>query len=625
MGLEERAKAAGVDIGYEDYKGDYQRSPEASVELVLEALEADASPARSRQQPLFLHRGDRLPFEGAALVHTEAGDQVAVERTLQDSMPFGYHSIEQPDGGRRALIVSPGSCYLPADLRTWGWAAQLYGLRSKTSWGIGDLGDLSTFTAWAASRGAGTVMINPLGATTPGRPVQPSPYYPSSRSFRNPLYLSVDRMDGAGDPAIDAHRSAGRALNEAPLINRNAAWDAKAQALEVLFRSAEPGPDFDRYCEGCEGLLEDFATFCVLAEQNPGPPWEWPSGLRDPRSPEVASFRTANYERVRFHKWLQWQLDRQLASAGSHLRLLQDLPVGVDPGGADAWIWGDAFADGFSIGAPPDEFNQAGQSWGIAAFHPRRLQEAGYEPFLQMIRSQMAHAGGLRIDHVMGLFRLYWIPEGRDPSEGVYVRYPADELLDIVALESHRAQAFVVGEDLGTVEPAVREEMAARSMLSYRLLIFEDSVEDVPRDSMAAVTTHDLPTIAGVLNGSDLKAQVNLGQPANEEGMQEMASRLATAAAMPAGAPLGDLIPAVHRRLAGCPARIVLATLEDAVAAPDRPNMPGVSEGWPNWSLPLPKTLEEVMESEAVNRVVEAISDRKLKPPRPEGTPDPED
>ena len=610
MDLEERAQALGVEVGFEDYQGDFQRSPESSVQRVLDALEEHTSPAAERHGALVLGRGAQLPYDRPSMVETENGEQHAVEATLPDWMPFGYHTIHGDDGSRRRLIVSPGACYLPAHLRIWGLAVQLYALRSEASWGIGDLGDLSRLNRWSAKRGAGTVMINPLGASTPGRPMQPSPYYPSSRSFRNPVFLNVDALDGADDPEIQGLREAGHRLNQAPLIDRNAIWRLKEQALETLYRRAEPADHFDRYCDGCGGSLDDFATFCALAEQYPGTPWEWPSGLREADSAEVATFRRDNGNRIGFHKWLQWQCNLQLAEAGSHLDLLQDLPVGVDRGGADAWMWGDAFAEGFELGAPPDEFNRAGQSWGIAGFHPRRLRESGYEPFLQMIRSQMAHAGGLRIDHVMGLFRLYWIPEGCDPSEGVYVRYPADDLLDIVALESHRAQAFVVGEDLGTVQPVVREEMAARSMLSYRLLLFEDDLDSVPENAMAAVTTHDLPTIAGVLTGADLKAQKNLGVPANEEGTQEMASRLAAAAGMPADAPLAEVIPAVHRRLAGCPSRIVVATLEDAVGAPDRPNMPGVSEGWPNWSLPLPKTLEELMESPEVGRVVEAISSR---------------
>ena len=592
MDLEARAKAAGVEAGYEDYRGEFRRSPESSLLKVLEAIE-DAGPSSPLDQgPLVLRRGARLPFDGPALVDTDTGDEMAVEETIPDHMPFGYHTIRGKDDIPRRLIVSPGACYLPENLRVWGWAVQLYALRSAHSWGMGDLADLEELARWSASQGGGLIMVNPLGAATPGRSIEPSPYYPSSRSFRNPLYLPVDRMAGS-DHLVDNFRETGRALNAAPLINRDAVWAAKGPALELLYREFTGHPEFDRYCEDHGRSLDDFAIFCALAEQYEGPCSDWPEGVRHPGTPEVTDFRREYSSRVMFHKWMQWHLEGQLAMAGRHLGLVKDLPVGVDPSGADAWIWGDAFASGFALGAPPDEFNRAGQVWGIAGFHPKRLRAAGYEPFIQMIRSALSQAGGIRIDHVMGLFRLFWIPDGCDASEGVYVRYPADELLDIVALESQRAKAFVVGEDLGTVEPQVREEMAARSILSYRLLIFEDRAEEIPADSMAAVTTHDLPTLAGVWQGGDHRVQKSLELPANDDGMDEMRHRLRVAADAPGDAPVDRVIPAVYETLAQSPARIVLATLEDAVGSTDRPNMPGVTEGWPNWKIALPKSLEE--------------------------------
>lgn len=590
MELEQRALAAGVEIGYEDYRGDFRRSPEASLLRVIEAIEEGGADGRG---PLVLRRGARLPFDGPALVGTDTGEEIAVEGAVPDHMPFGYHTVRGPDDVPRRLIVSPGACYLPENLRVWGWAAQLYALRSASSWGMGDLADLEELARWSASQGAGLIMVNPLAAATPGRSIEPSPYYPSSRSFRNPLYLSVDRMAGSDAP-IETFRESGRALNAAPLINRDAVWAAKGPALELLFREFGGHPEFDRYCEDHGRSLDDFAVFCALAEQYEGPCWDWPEGVRRPGTAQVADFRREYSSRVVFHKWMQWHLEGQLALAGRHLGLVKDLPVGVDPAGADAWIWGDAFASGFALGAPPDEFNRAGQVWGIAGFHPKRLRAAGYEPFIQMIRSALSQAGGIRIDHVMGLFRLFWIPDGCDASEGVYVRYPADDLLDIVALESQRAKAFVVGEDLGTVEPQVREEMAARSLLSYRLLIFEESAGRIPADSMAAVTTHDLPTLAGVWQGGDHRVQKSLELPANDDGMDEMRHRLRVAAGAPGDAPVDQVIPAVYEKLAHSPARIVLATLEDALGSTDRPNMPGVAEGWPNWKIALPKSLEEL-------------------------------
>ncbi len=528
-------------------------------------------------------------------------------------MPFGYHTIRGQDDVPRRLIVSPGSCFLPEGLRVWGWAAQVYSMRSAHSWGMGDLADLEELARWSASQGAALIMVNPLGAYTPGRSIEPSPYYPSSRSFRNPLYLSVDNLAGR-NPGLETFRETGRALNAAPLINRDAVWAAKGPALEMLYREFDGHPEFDRFCDDHERSLDDFAIFCALAEQFEGGRSDWPEGLRQPGTQEVSEFRREYYARVRFHKWLQWQLENQLTGAGRHLGLLQDLPVGVDPDGADAWIWGDAFATGFALGAPPDEFNRAGQVWGIAGFHPKRLRAAGYEPFIEMIRSAFAHSGGIRIDHVMGLFRLFWIPDGCEASEGVFVRYPAGDLLDIVALESRRAQALVVGEDLGTVEPQVREEMAARSILSYRLLIFEDGVKGIPQDSMAAVTTHDLPTLAGIWSREDHRAQKTLELPANDDGMEQMRRRLQQVADTGPDAPVNEVISSVYQRLADSPARIVLATLEDAVASTDRPNMPGVSEGWPNWKIALPKSLDAMTESPEVARLTEVLG--KARPMR---------
>jgi 4-alpha-glucanotransferase len=608
MDLETRARAVGVETGYEDYKGEYRRSPEESVLAVVEALEEDSPRGPEEQGPLVLRRGARLPFDGPGLVDTDTGDELRVEGTVPAGIPFGYHTIRGPGEVPRRLIVSPGTCYLPENLRTWGWAAQLYAVRSSNSWGMGDLADLEELARWSAASGAGLVMVNPLGAVTPGRSVQPSPYYPSSRSFRNPLYLSVDRIPGHDDPGIEHFRGAGRTLNRAPLINRDAVWAAKEPALELLYTRFEGHPEFDRFCDDHGRSLDDFAIFCALAEVYEGTSRDWPEALRHPGTAEVTAFREEHYARVRFHRWLQWQLENQLTEAGRHLGLLQDLPVGVDPSGADAWVWGDTFAEGFEIGAPPDDFNRAGQCWGISGFHPKRLRAAGYEPFIQMIRSALAHSGGMRIDHVMGLFRLYWIPRGCEATGGVYVRYPSRELLDIVALESRRAGAFIVGEDLGTVEPAVREEMATRRMLSYRLMIFENELAAIPGDSMAAATTHDLPTLPGIWTGADLKVQLNLGLPAANDGMDEMRRRVARAARVDPGAAVPDMISAVYRHLAGCPACIVLAVLEDVLGAVDRPNMPGVSEGWPNWCIPLPKPLEVLEELPLVNEVTGTLT-----------------
>ena len=286
---------------------------------------------------------------------------------------------------------------------------------------------------------------------------------------------------------------------------------------------------------------------------------------------------------------------------------LQDLPIGMDPGGADAWEWQDLLATDMVVGAPPDAFNADGQDWQLPPFVPARLRAAAYGPFIETIRAALRHAGGLRIDHVMGLFRLWWIPNGQHPRNGWYVRYPADDLLGIVALESHRAGAFIVGEDLGTVEPGVRERLAPRRMLSCRLLWFEDRPPaEYPELSMASVTTHDLPTIAGLWSGADEAAQRAIGLTVGDE-MCRLRDRLRGMLGVDGQTPAAEVIEAAYRRLAEAPSRIITATLEDAQAVPERPNMPGTIAQWPNWSLALPQDIETMVEAELPRRIAGAL------------------
>jgi 4-alpha-glucanotransferase len=315
---------------------------------------------------------------------------------------------------------------------------------------------------------------------------------------------------------------------------------------------------------------------------------------------------------VRFHQWLQWLLDRQLGEASSHLPVVHDLAVGVDPAGIDAWLWQDSFARGMKVGAPPDEFNTHGQDWGLPPFDPWKLRAAGYVPFAETIRGALRHAGGLRLDHVMGLFRLFWIPDGVSPADGAYVRYPADDLLDIVALESHRAGAYVVGEDLGTVEEHVREELGERQVLSYRLLWFEDRPpQEYPVQALAAVTTHDLPTVAGMWTGSDLEDQRRIGLEPNEESTEAIRNRLTTTLGLADDAAPEEVVAGTCRLLAAAPSMLVTAALDDALAVEQRPNMPGTTDEWPNWSIPLPMPLEQIEDDPRPRRMAEILSRRR--------------
>jgi 4-alpha-glucanotransferase len=318
---------------------------------------------------------------------------------------------------------------------------------------------------------------------------------------------------------------------------------------------------------------------------------------------------------VRFHQWIQWLLDTQLAHVAAAVPVLQDLPIGVDPHGADAWVWQDLLATDVTVGAPPDEFNTLGQNWGLPAFVPHKLRAAAYQPLRQTLQAVFRHAAGLRIDHVMGLFRLFWIPPEAEPRLGAYVRYPADELLAILALESHRAQAFVVGEDLGTVEAAARDQLDAHGLLSYRLLWFEtEPPSHYPARALAAVTTHDLPTIAGLWSGADLQAQHNLGLHPNTAGLEAIRQRLQTMTGLPAAAAIEEVVLRTHQRLAEAPSAVLLATLEDALAVVERPNMPNTTTAWPNWARALPCPLEAIECHPLVQAVATAVQ-RGEKPP----------
>ncbi|HZU73629.1 MAG TPA: 4-alpha-glucanotransferase [Acidimicrobiales bacterium] len=536
-----------------------------------------------------------------ALVLEDGTEAEGVDR-LPEDLPLGYHDLHRPDRPAVRLIVAPPACHLPEGMRTWGWAAQLPSVRSARSWGIGDLGDVAELGRWAAGRGAGVLMLSPLHAPVPVPPIQPSPYFASSRCFRNPLYLRVEDVAGAGrcHDLTEAAR-AGQALNDSPLVDRDAVWKLKAAVLEPTWRASPAArgadPGFEAYRRRHGQALEAFATFCALSEVR-GADWrDWPEGLRRPDSAAVADFAAANADRVGYHAWLQWLIEEQLARAGDRIGLVQDLAIGVDPAGADAWMWRDLMATGVRVGAPPDDFNAAGQDWGLPPFDPWKLRQAGFDPLARTLRAVLAHSAGVRIDHIAGLFRLFWIPPGASAGEGAYVRYPWSELLSVLALESVRAGAWVVGEDLGTVEDRVREEMERRRLLSTRLLWFEPGPPaGYPSRTMAAVTTHDLPTVAGLWSGGDAAELARLGLPA-ADGFAPVRRRLADWTGLPDDAPVEEAVRAAYRLLAQAPSAVALATLEDAAAMPERPNLPGTVDDRPNWSLALPRPLEELVSS----------------------------
>jgi 4-alpha-glucanotransferase len=604
--------AWGVAPGFEDVDHQWRDAPPATVEAILAALGATArAPGPS---PVLTIRLDRpLATIPTGQLTLEDGTTLPVQGVLPPGLPPGYHQLAPETGASMCLIASPGRCRLPA-APEWGFAAQLYAARSRRSWGFGDLSDLRRLGRYSDGLGARFVLVNPLHATSPTLPQQPSPYFPGSRCFLNPLYLAVEDVPGASQAAaLDRLAAAGRALNHDRLIDRDRVWTLKSEALEALYRSFQGDERFEAYRTERGEVLTRFATFCALAEHH-GASWpSWPAPLRDPRSAAVRAFAAspAGKPRLRYHAWLQWLLDQQLEAAARALPVVSDLAIGVDAGGADAWMWPDVFVIGMRVGAPPDQFNTRGQDWALPPFDPWRLRDACYEPWIQSIRGALRHGGGLRLDHVMGLFRLYWIPAGLTPGQGAYVRYPHEDLLNIVALEADRAGAFVIGEDLGTVEPGVRQELAGREVMSYRVWWFEDDdPAKWPVKAMGAVTTHDLPTVAGVLSGSDLAEQRRLNLAPNEEAASELHAKLITRTEAEPGTPVEAVIKRVYADLARAPCLLLTASLDDALAVDERPNMPATVDERPNWRLALPAPLDEFEQLELPKAIAASLDER---------------
>ncbi len=541
-------------------------------------------------------------------------------------LPLGYHTLRARSGDTEAeahLIVTPAWLGLPDETKRkqWGFATQLYSVRSAGSWGIGDLADLTDLAVWSASElGADYVLINPLHAAEPLAPLEPSPYLPSSRRFFNPIYLRVERIpEYAALPAeqrdaVDLLRGElAPWVGPQDPVDRNASWTAKRAALRIVHaapRSAGRELDYAAYRRREGDALTDYATWNVLAEDHGTDVRTWPAAYRRHDSAEVQAFKTAHAERLDFECWLQWVLDEQLQvtqakakNAGMGLGVMHDLAVGVHPGGADAWRLQDVYAQGVQVGAPPDPYNQLGQDWSQPPWRPDRLAELGYQPFRDLIGAVLRHAGGVRVDHILGLFRLWWIPVGGSPKAGTYVRYDAEALVGVLALEAHRAGAVVVGEDLGVVPPETRDLLSARGVLGTSVLWFERDAEGRPLEaehwrewSLASVTTHDFPPTAGYLEGDQVRLQHQLGILEGDlddelaqarRQVQDWLDELRQRGLLAEGAGQQDVVQALHRYLALTPARLLCVALTDAVGDRRTQNQPGTTDEYPNWRVPL--------------------------------------
>ena len=585
---------------FTDATGQVRRAPAETVAWIRARVTSEPDALG----PIVIATGDRWRF-GPGRLHLEAGGQLDIQNEPVDELPLGYHRFES-EGSVRLVAITPRRGLLPAQ-REWGWATQLYATRSRDSHGIGDLGDLTRLARWAKDDcGAGLLLVNPLNAAAPGPSQQPSPYSPTSRRFLNPIYADLRALlsDPAVSEAVPGAAEAAASLNSSRIIDRDRIVSVKMQVLEAAFDArATPSPG------SADERLTEFATWTVLAEHH-GPDWRtWPAEFRRPDAAGVREFGQRHRRRVEFHCWVQTLLREQLHQVSSHLRVVQDLPIGFDVGGMDAWAWQDMLALDASVGAPADGFNTRGQDWGLPPFVPDLLRSADYRPFIETVRACLAQNGGLRIDHVMGLFRLWWIPEGASPADGAFVRYPADDLVSLLLLECARANAVAIGEDLGTVEPEARAQLADRNVLSYQLLWFEPDHPSTWRtNALAAVSTHDLPTVAGLWDHSDLETQRALDLNPNVESTMEMRGRLAAQSQLADGAANDDAVRAAYTLLAQSPAHMLVATLDDALSEPQRPNIPGADGKRPNWSLALPATLDEIEDAPLAHEIAGILS-----------------
>lgn len=587
--------AWGVDDGWETTDGRWQPASPATIEAIHEAM-GDPDSGRSTW---VVRPGGSDPLPEPCRLRLEDGTDLGEFDRLPPDVPHGIHRLDPVGGGQAStLIVSPGRGHLPPDLRSWGVTVQVPTGRSARSWGIGDLADVRALAGWVADLGGDLLALSPLHAPTPVHPIAASPYFPSSRRWRSPLLIRVDEVPGGHTAEVQALGAQARALLEYPVVDRDRCWALQRRALERIWSARSPADESRMAAWRTDQgqALEGWARFCALAELH-GSSWRtWPTGLRHPLAPGVAKAAAGVADRVTFHAWLQLLIEDQLEEARRvGPRLVQDLAVGVDPGGADAWLWQDLLAERFSIGAPPDDFVPEGQSWGLPPWVPWRLRDVGYRPLADLLRASLVAGGGLRIDHVMGLSRLFWVPADGSPADGAYVRFAGRDLLEVVALESARAGAVVVGEDLGTVEPAFRDELRATGILSTRVVWFEeDPPETWPTEALAMVTTHDLPTLAGMCSGQD--------------SPPEMLGNLERLVGPVAGRAFGEVSVDLHRRLGASPAAFALATLEDVLAVVERPNVPGTTdEERQNWSDGLPVPIDELPHHHAAEATLRAL------------------
>lgn len=681
--LRDLARRAGIAVEWQDYANRPQVVAAESLRRILAALglPADTRGDLTASRRLLAKRATLADLP--PLVTATAGRPTRLDLGANDSLPaklmpergpprdltltpargrlripavaeIGYHRLQI--GEREVVVaVAPAQCRtvddVVPDARLWGLAAQVYALRSPGDAGIGDAAGVAQLAEAAGAQGADAICLSPVHALFTSDPARFAPYSPSSRLFLNPLHAAPALVFGE-DHVAAVMQEAGLQVDFARLeAERLIDWPASAAAkltlLRALFDAFFRGPDAEGPLGGdfasfrAEGgdLLRQHAVFEALhADHAPEHDWRhWPIDQRNPASPAVAAFAAAHRLDVFFHEFLQWLTDRSLATAqrrarefGMRIGLVGDLAVGMDPAGSHAWSRQRDILLGLAIGAPPDLFNPRGQNWGLTGFSPRALEDGGFTPFIATLRAVLRHAGGLRIDHAMGLSRLWLVPEGADPAEGAYLAYPLTDLLRLLALELARHNAVVVGEDLGTVPEGFRETVNQSGVHGMRVLWFEreDDGAFKPADAweptaVAMTTTHDLPTVAGWWHGTDIAARAEcerLGPDvtaADELARRErdrdalwqrfVADGVAEGAAPPPDAPQ-PVVDAAVAFVTRTRSPLALLPVEDLLGQEEQPNLPGTVDQHPNWRRRLPGPVSALLQEEAPARRVAVVA-----------------
>jgi 4-alpha-glucanotransferase len=577
--LQPEAHRLGIETAYVDAHGRPRKVAAKTVERIVAALREAAAPVTPAPTDEAVHGAPRQAFQG----------------------PPGRH---------------------------WLLAVQLYAVRSRRNWGHGDFTDLEALIELAGELGAAGVGINPLHALLDDRPQSPSPYSPNSRLFLNPLYIDLDAVPEfaavrGADFAAEAER-----LRHTALIDHAGVAALKQRGLHAAHRAFARGAPPERRADFAEfrrshPALARFAAFEVLRRRFPQPWWEWPAEWRDPHEAALARLRAEASEELEYVEYTQWLADRQLmrcrdraCALGLAIGLYLDVAVGVLPTGFDAWHGREEVARTLAVGAPPDALNTLGQNWGLAGFSGVGLQASGFRAFRDMLRAVMRHAGAIRIDHVLGLKRLYVVPHGMRPDQGAYVRMPFAQLLDVVAEESTANQCIVIGEDLGTVPAGFREDVARHGIWTYQVMMFERGARGAffppsryAERALVTFSTHDLPTFAGWRAQHDLVLRAALKIPAGESAKDRAAAIRALRAALRAEGIAGLDYPSIVRFLAASPAKLLAVALEDALGEREQANVPGTIDEHPNWRRKLPREIESLSADPVMRSIARIAAD----------------